>query len=436
MDTMALQLDSQSCRFVEHHGPWHHRDQRYNKGDGVELERRMFETAAMISSLTPALLKPGPKVWSPQVEATSKSTHCGCETSSSLPPTKQGSCDSGPSSTTTGLKSNPLRLVGTVLGSAPAFSFPHVVLPLQQVFSFPPDRQSHIPRQGIKRRRPLSDVDGPNTATVGCKKRRLRRNLITSRLSRPFSLPATHIINRESVAMGDRRFLKLAAILSARRMSSATATPVQQGIHPSPSSLLRRAAVINRFRLRVLSRAAERGDDQVADMAANAALLQQSQGIGLVVGARFPAASSSSTIPPTPLLCIPGQGVHPHPLSQAAVEARSLSGSPGSKAVADPPGLRISRSPRLRPVRSPELRTSRPPIVAGLDEEEYLDDDDAAFPTSEYESRYESSEEPDDVYADFGVIFGGGGADDFSDEEGDHYEDYMDDMDGIPWTAR
>jgi hypothetical protein len=74
--------------------------------------------------------------------------------------------------------------------------------------------------------------------------------------------------------------------------------------------------------------------------------------------------------------------------------------------------------------------------VAGLDDEEYLDDDEASFPTSEYESRYDSAEEPDDVYADFGIIFGGSNVEDFSDEEGDHYEAYMDDMDGIPWTAR
>jgi len=74
----------------------------------------------------------------------------------------------------------------------------------------------------------------------------------------------------------------------------------------------------------------------------------------------------------------------------------------------------------------------------GLDEIEDLDDDGVAFPTSEHESRY--GDEPDEVYADFGLIFGGGGGDsDMSDEEGssgDQFEDYMDDLDGIPWNAR
>lgn len=100
-------------------------------------------------------------------------------------------------------------------------------------------------------------------------------------------------------------------------------------------------------------------------------------------------------------------------------------------------GGKLSRSPRMKPVRSPDLRSSRPPaIVAGLDDDEYLDDEEASFPTSEYESRYDLAEEPDDVYADFGIIFSGGNVDDFADGEGDHYDDYMDDMDGIPWTVR
>lgn len=51
-----------------------------------------------------------------------------------------------------------------------------------------------------------------------------------------------------------------------------------------------------------------------------------------------------------------------------------------------------------------------------------------------------------EVYADFSVIFGGGGGGEKGngeDEEdgagggaGEHFEDYMDDLDGIPWCAR
>jgi len=60
-----------------------------------------------------------------------------------------------------------------------------------------------------------------------------------------------------------------------------------------------------------------------------------------------------------------------------------------------------------------------------------LDDDSVAFPTSEHESRY--GDEPDDVYTDFGLIFGGEGEEA---DDADNYEDYLDDVDGIPWNAR
>lgn len=73
------------------------------------------------------------------------------------------------------------------------------------------------PRPSTKRARPKADVDGPNTASLPSKKRRLRLELITSRLSRPFSLPATHILNREARAAGDRRFPRVAPHAEARR---------------------------------------------------------------------------------------------------------------------------------------------------------------------------------------------------------------------------
>ncbi|OTA04199.1 hypothetical protein A9Z42_0047600 [Trichoderma parareesei] len=75
-------------------------------------------------------------------------------------------------------------------------------------------------RRGIKRCRLGSDVEGPNTASVGRKKRRLRSRLITSPLSQPFSQPATHILNREGRPVGDRRFVKMAVMLDASRRAA------------------------------------------------------------------------------------------------------------------------------------------------------------------------------------------------------------------------
>lgn len=108
--------------------------------------------------------------------------------------------------------------------------------------------------------------------------------------------------------------------------------------------------------------------------------------------------------------------------------------------------LRIP-SPQLRPLRSPELRVTRP-LVPLLEDIEDLDVDDGsmAFPTSEHESRYYEDDSEDDeggggVYADFSVIFGGGGngeedEDDAGGKEGECFEDYMDEVDGIPWGVR
>jgi len=57
-----------------------------------------------------------------------------------------------------------------------------------------------LPRRPFKRARALSDVDGNGNGDQGRKKRRLRLHLITSRLSRPFSLPASNIANRGGCA--------------------------------------------------------------------------------------------------------------------------------------------------------------------------------------------------------------------------------------------
>ncbi|RDW94836.1 hypothetical protein BP5796_00599 [Coleophoma crateriformis] len=93
-------------------------------------------------------------------------------------------------------------------------------------FSF--DQQFGIPAttaRSFKRRRALSDVDG--AANEGRKKRRLRLQLITSRLSRPFSQPATNIISRGNSKISawsrhrlrGRAELRKAAILNHIRLS-------------------------------------------------------------------------------------------------------------------------------------------------------------------------------------------------------------------------
>ncbi|RKU44114.1 hypothetical protein DL546_002743 [Coniochaeta pulveracea] len=448
MDAMVLQPDSCLQCPVEH-GCWYRLPSGSNKGDEVELERTVLHTAAMLSSLNPGLIHAVQNARSAHLDGGNELNWKNFlqQTPSPLNTQITSAGGSAQSGFIAGVKTDSTLVLPDTLGSAAptaptapsSIPFQQVVLPLQEPWAFPPHGQLSTPEQALKRRRPTSDVDGPNTATLGCKKRRLRRNLITSRLSRPFSLPATHIINREFAAINDKRFLKLSAILSARWRIATAAAPVHPVNHSSPSGLLRRAAMINRLKQRLRERAMEGGDLKMADMATNAAVVQESQVLGVMAGARFPT-SSWCQVAPMPLLHIPGPGTHTPPTAQAAAQSRL---SPHSSQVkpmvvrATSAGGKLSRSPRMKPVRSPDLRSSRPPaIVAGLDDDEYLDDEEASFPTSEYESRYDLAEEPDDVYADFGIIFSGGNVDDFADGEGDHYDDYMDDMDGIPWTVR
>lgn len=87
-------------------------------------------------------------------------------------------------------------------------------------FVLPTDRR-------FKRRRALSDVDGDGNE--GRKKRRLRLHLITSRLSRPFSEPATNIVNRG---------LAKVAVLGTKNNSLGR-------------SELRKAAIMNRVKKRM-----------------------------------------------------------------------------------------------------------------------------------------------------------------------------------------
>ncbi|PHH69235.1 hypothetical protein CDD82_7904 [Ophiocordyceps australis] len=73
------------------------------------------------------------------------------------------------------------------------------------------------PHTGLKRRRSKLDVDGPNTATLSSKKRRLRMNLVTSRLSQPFSAPATHIHSRREMQSSANPSIQTEEALGAQR---------------------------------------------------------------------------------------------------------------------------------------------------------------------------------------------------------------------------
>lgn len=426
---MGLQLEPNNHQSTfDQHGPWHFGDIRFKKDQRVGLEAAFFQSTTIpgLSDRFRGISK-GNRTdnrYEAQTPALALSVSKTAKPAVGLPNIL------GPSSPATA-KSGKVARPACLVTAHPDLVFTQAVPSGREVLTFPLRQLPTCPRPCLKRRRPDTDVDGPNTASLSCKKRRLLRHLITSRLSQPFSLPATHILNREAVATGDKRVLKLAAIMAARRLHSAGAGSQGQtspSHQPSPSTWLRRAAVINRFRQRVCAEAAERGVAQVADLAAKAAVFQQSHGDGaFVVGGRYLVSSTSR--PPGSVTPATINGVPPRPgppLTSVAGPGTPQAGPPTPTVVRIP-------SPRLRPMRSPELRVTRPAIA--LEDLTDLDDDDVAFPTSEHESRYE--DDPEDVYADFGVIFGGGGdGSSAENDEGDNYEDYLDDLDGIPWNVR
>ncbi|KAL8996359.1 MAG: hypothetical protein Q9188_006590 [Gyalolechia gomerana] len=85
----------------------------------------------------------------------------------------------------------------------------------------------------LKRHRSETDVDGEGSVDLQKKKRRLRLDLVTSRLSQPYATPTTHIISRKSRRPGAwtsprisiRSPLRRAAILNAIRIKRMPAKP-------------------------------------------------------------------------------------------------------------------------------------------------------------------------------------------------------------------
>lgn len=125
------------------------------------------------------------------------------------------------------------------------FTFRPAVPSPPLTFPFRPSSSSsstatHDPITPLKRPRPLTDIDG-ELSTLGKKKRRLRLFLITSRLSRPFSLPASNIVDRGSSKIAvwakqksslGRHLLRKAAILNRVRRRAAAAAAA--GVAPAP----------------------------------------------------------------------------------------------------------------------------------------------------------------------------------------------------------
>ncbi|KAF2103907.1 hypothetical protein NA57DRAFT_50766 [Rhizodiscina lignyota] len=119
-----------------------------------------------------------------------------------------------------------------------------------------PKPNGRLDANPLKRRRRLTDVEGDRTSALLRKKRRLRLTLITSRLSRPFSSPATNIVDR-----GQNKAAVWARIRKSRlRVGRDVCASLKAGANGNvsgatvagigmPEPMLRKAAILNRLRL-------------------------------------------------------------------------------------------------------------------------------------------------------------------------------------------
>jgi hypothetical protein len=288
-----------------------------------------------------------------------------------------------------------------------------------------------------KRVRHRLDVDGPNTATLSCKKRRLRSELITSRLSQPYSQPATHILNREGMKSGDKRFLKMATSIDiARRVAYLHATSIL------------RFSLMNRLRRRLglgppTAQSSEESHSITDDDDDDDTNVPRDQKKNLNWTSKAPlgpqslqAASGGKYIRPSramgAAIC---SAVGPSPLGSGQNSLSKTQGCRVSKPAGLPlPGVDLAAaqvriSPIIHPARSPERHSERPVFDdAEEDSFAFLHLDDEAFA---------DSSDGDSVYSDFGVIFGDGASgSDVRTVEDHSYEEYLDELDGISWVSR
>lgn len=92
------------------------------------------------------------------------------------------------------------------------------------------------PPQFLKRSRPRTDVDGEGSGNLQKKKRRLRLYLITSRLSKPYATPPTHINSRGTMRVGvwarqrvlGRDLLRKVAVLNSIRIKRIAAKEAEE----------------------------------------------------------------------------------------------------------------------------------------------------------------------------------------------------------------
>lgn len=336
----------------------------------------------------------------------------------------------------------------------PKQAVPPTVLPLRL----------HQQETTAKRARATDDVDGEGTASLSCKKRRLLLRLITSRLSQPFSFPATHILIRESTSGNNampalhHRLRQQLAYIGARR---------GVGHHQGSALIVRKAAILNRVRISVHKAAVTWGTTfpAASSMHARGAAAPTFSGSGVgmtppvwrphTTSFQLPITHGYNSLPPhqqyhhsqqqqqqqqqcnynQSVVDMVGRSDARHASTHQMIEEYTRDPNPVATYVcAD----QQSHKEVPAAVRHAPFPPSHPPAqsspVDASDEE-----DNTAFPARFHNGYADlSDDDMDDVYADFGVLFGPGVRSPearSSSVEEQYYEEYLDELDGIPWIV-
>ncbi|KAK2754584.1 hypothetical protein FQN54_006985 [Arachnomyces sp. PD_36] len=255
-------------------------------------------------------------------------------------------------------------------------SSPHILLFPQQCRLLHP-----------KRRRPLADVDGEGTEAVQKKKkkRRLRLSFVTSRLSRPFSAPPTHIITRGSS--------KIAVWAKQKALKRSS---------------LRRAAIMNRLRKNALSTRESEPHrfemarwtfmyDYLITPSPTAATATTAATTAAITA---PATNKAIAIPPPPTPPPPPRPPPHAPTAEQLAQIDKLISQPGSQPSC------------LRPTRRPISPTSSPPSPQPSPRKQYIPLPSSPFSLTNYdifdnEDGYFDSSDGEDSDDEYG---GGGGS--------------------------
>ncbi|KAL1892825.1 hypothetical protein Cpir12675_004359 [Ceratocystis pirilliformis] len=237
--------------------------------------------------------------------------------------------------------------------------------------------------KSLKRLRPASDVDGTHTRGLSLKKRRLAFQFATSRLSPPFSLPASHILNRELALTATSKLLRM--LSPERRLGRA------RGLGQAVQ--FRRLVALNWMRFGLDKRSGWVPSSHVVETSGGQAGLGRERN---EAKARVQEDSSSTRNPTMkgPVAIAVSSVLYRQPVATSKGELSQAEPLPLSGQVQD----------RLAEANKDDRHQDE--YGHEVDEDEDDDDEDSAFPMASFADRY--ADEPDDIYSDFSLIFSSG----------------------------